>query len=383
MIENNQFTTKTLRPVDIENELKKSVFGQDEYIKKLSLIASRHMTNIDLVRNGLEPVNNNALVIGPSGSGKTFAIKKLAEYINVPFIEIDGSTLQSNNYVGQLHVRTMFNNARDSIGVDKIEKAIVFIDEFDKTLDVYAKKMTGAHMVQRDLLKLFENNHMFVASTSVKDGDDYTIDTSCITFICAGSFDEAYIAFTGHNRVITKNKMGFGINNSQDSKDIKTELDAQDLIDLGNLPELIGRFTSIININSLSSDDIFNIYKYGKDSSINKYKSYLKLSGVDLDIGDSYYRYISDNIKADGTGFRGAEKLVTKTFDEIIYTVKNDSSIKKVSINYDNDNDKLILDYTNDKDIKNISLIDSNKIFGTKSTSNLSKSNSNKIHVLV
>lgn len=349
------------RPIEIEQELKKSVFGQDEYLKKLSVIAARHLTNIDLVSKGLNPVNNNSLIIGPSGSGKTFAIKKLAKIIDVPFIEIDGSTLQGNSYVGCQHVSTMLYNYCEKLGVRAVSRAILFIDEFDKTLDIYIKNTTGAHVVQRDLLKLFENNKNFTVNKSVREENQgFNLDTRCMTIICAGSYDEAYTAYAGHNRVIRDNKIGF-LNDDSINEPVKTDLDATDLIELGNLPELIGRFSSIVNINSLSSDDIFNIFKNGNDSSIRGYRSYLKSFGVDLKIEDSYYRFIADNVLKDGTGFRGAEKFVNKTFDEIIYNVQNEDNVVGVSINYKDS--YLIITYLYNNGRKSVSKLDVNEYF--------------------
>lgn len=357
-----------MKPIEIEKELKKYVFGQDEYIKKLSVIACKHMDNIKLVENNLEPINNNALVIGPSGCGKTYALKQLAKILDVPFIEVDGSSLQSSNYIGHMHVRSIFNDAIARYGIEKVQKSILFIDEFDKTLDVYMLNTTGAHLVQRDLLKLFENGSKFpigdMRGESVKiDHEVYhSIDTRAISIICAGSYAEAYSAYQGNQYSSSDGKIGFDNDSASKVKPVCKKFDAVDLIQMGNLPELIGRFSTIININPLSKEDIYNIFKNGRNTSLDKQRQLLKLSNVKVDYSDAFCRKIADQIQDDNTGFRGADKIVNHIFEEVIYTVKNEPNICFVNLDVKNDEFVITFKYNDGTKPKIITLPKSNYV---------------------
>ena len=313
--------------IDIQNELKKSVFGQDELIRSLSVIAWTHEANQMRKRKNLEPINNKTLIIGTSGTGKTYSVKKLAELLNVPFIEIDCSKFAGTSYVGCHHVYDMFNEPIARYGKENVEKAIVFLDEFDKTLDINAYRTTGSRFIQRDFLKLFDKNSgrqsIFDMSTRKSD----SIDTTYITFICAGSFYETMDS----NNVIdgTVGKMGFG---SSDSKETSRKIEYKDLIAMGHLPELMGRFSRIVNTNELSADDIYNILKNG-DSEINIYIDQLKEMGIKLEYSDAYYKYLAESVSSGLTGFRDVDKLICNDIDVIISRI-GDKNISRIKVEY-------------------------------------------------
>lgn len=322
---------------DIQNQLKKSVFGQDELLKTLSVIAWTHEVNMERKLQNKEPINNKTLIVGSSGTGKTFAVKKLAELINVPFIEIDCSKINGNNYVGCNHVYDIFNEPVQRLGKSAVEHAIVFFDEFDKTLDVYNYKKYGSNIVQRDFLKLFDKNsgEQSVYNISTRSSD--TIDTTYMTFICAGSFYETMNASSDKEQ---PNKMGFGVNTNQNKK----EITFNDLISMGHLPELMGRFSRIINMNLLSENDIYNILTKG-ESQITIYKELLKEKDIDLNYSNEYFRYLSKNISLNKTGFRDVDKLICNDIDDIIVNLND--SVKKVIV--DIKNNSIMIDFLNNR----------------------------------
>lgn len=364
-----------LKPIDIENELKKYVFGQDEYLKKLSVFACKHMDNIRFVKQGAEPINNNLLVVGGSGCGKTYALKQLAKLIDVPFIEVDGSALQSNNYRGQMHARSIFNEALQRYGTERVKKSILFIDEFDKTLDVYALNTTGSHMVQRDLLKLFENGPKYpvgdIDGRGINVGLEEVgfLDTRAISIVCAGSYAESYYAYQGDEKQEVNNKIGFDVNNNLEKpKNNKKTLDAEDLIRLGNLPELIGRFSTIVNVNSLTKEDMVNILTSAKGTTLGKYIDALSLSNVSTKFSTEFCKKIVDYVQDDNTGFRGADKILNHVFETVIYDVKNNSNINKVYLDCINNDVTVTYKFSNSpRHLK--SVIDLSK-FKTKSSLN-------------
>lgn len=315
--------TNIINPETIQKYLKKFVVGQDEFIKALSSVAWIHQVNVDRKEKGLPAINNNTLVIGPSGCGKTYSIKKLAEVLNVPFIEIDGSKLQGNNYRGCMHVYDIFNSFIGSIEQEELERAIVFIDEFDKTLDVYEYKTHGSRHVQRDLLKVFEQG-------DVTNERGCTVDLSSVTFICAGSFYE-----TIDGGGIAETKMGFGNNNNSMEK-VYEEITADDLIDLGHLPELIGRFARIITLNMLSKEDITGILKKN-DSLLSSFISIANSMNVDITVNDNYYSYLANNCCIEKMGFRSVNKLISSSIDELILLI-NMKGTSSINIDYKDNN---------------------------------------------
>lgn len=309
---------------DIQNELKKYVFGQDDLIKSLSVIAWTHQANQDRKNRGINPINNKTLIIGPSGCGKTYSVKKLASILGTKFIEIDCSKLQGNNYTGVYHSYDMFDSAIATYGHEAVENGIIFLDEFDKTLDVYSFKRYGSRHVQRDLLKIFEGDN-------IETKNHGTLNTQYMTIICAGSFYEGADA-SMYNDCAKVTKMGFSQNNdSSDANDhVKFNFTIDDLIGMGHLPELMGRFARIVNMNMLTDKDIVSILKNG-ENQIREYKDQFFSMGIDLDFTDNYYNYLSKNVSISKTGFRDVNKLICDDIDDIIIRL-NSKIVKNVIV---------------------------------------------------
>lgn len=323
-----------LKPIEIERILKEKVIGQDEYVRQLSVVGNLHLQKNTMVKNGQEHINTNMLIIGPSGSGKTFAIKELSKLLDIPFFEVDGSSIQANNYRGRRHAYDILSEAHDRLGKENTERAIIFIDEFDKILDLYLQKNGTGYGPQKDLLKLFEPN----IETVKIHGDRFreeeiTMDTSGITWICAGSFYEVLSDGSSTN-VVTKSSMGF--NSSIKEAQVRPMLDSDDLIRGGFMPELIGRFANIINLNTLTKDNLMAILKSG-GAQMSGYKGYLSNIGVDLKLTDNFYEYLCDEVEMSNTGVRAATKILAPIFNAVLYDVLNDTSIGKATIDYKGD----------------------------------------------
>ena len=324
-----------LKPIEIESKLKEKVVGQDSYVRELSVIGSLHLQKNAMMKDGSESINTNTLVIGPSGSGKTYALKQLAQILDIPFHEVDGSTIQENNYRGIRHCDDILKEAIDSFGKEKAEECIIFIDEFDKILDLYMQKEGKGFHVQKDFLKLFEPNILKI--TKAEKGSYYseTIDfnTSGITWICAGSFYESlYEASKQKSRVVSS--MGF---NETKRKEIvhHIELDGEDLIKAGYMPELIGRFSNIINLRILDKEDLKNILKK-EGAQISGYKELLMRQGTQLAFTDKFYDYVCDNLDMTKMGIRAANKMIVPLISQAYYDVLNDDRINKVIIDAKN-----------------------------------------------
>lgn len=308
---------------EIFNELKKSVIGQDEYIKQLATIGYKHQLNLRLLSEGKETLNNNLLVIGPSGSGKTFAVKQLSKLIDVPFYEIDCSNIVQTGYKGNTNIETALLDAFNKLH-SKVQEAIIYLDEFDKIIDycmLAEGKGTGS---QQNFLKILENNDVTVDRSRL--GTSMNISTRGITFIATGSFESV----KSRLKICTDNHMGFNATN----KKTAVKLTADDLIAAGFIPELIGRFTKIININQLSKDDFFNIVKTGSASSLKQYKDMFAAGEVELNVDDSVYRVIADKAYNSSIGARGITNALSSILDDCLYETSSNDKIDAVKVCY-------------------------------------------------
>ena len=326
-----------LKPIEIENELKKYVIGQDEYLKELSLIGHRHIKNIQLHNKGLRTINNNTLIIGPSGSGKTYAVEKLSKILDIPFYRIDGSSIQANNYRGKLKANSILEEVYQAHGKTDSERCIIFIDEFDKILDKYAQINGFGYMVQKDFMKILEPNSYKLDREVARNE---ILDTSCITWLCAGSFHEA--------RTNTKEKDDYniGFNKKDLTQEKERDLNETDLIKIGYLPELIGRFSNIINLNTLTKENLKQILTL-KSSALGSYQDLFSIGDVILEIDESFYDYIVEKTTLEKVGVRGASQAMTKALNEAFYQSCNDETISKIKI-YCKDNE-VFYDYEYDR----------------------------------
>lgn len=314
---------------EIFNELKKSVFGQDEYLKALAVIGYKHQLKNQLLSEGEEPIPSNLLVVGPSGCGKTFAVKLLTKLIDVPFYEVNCSNISQVGYKGY-SIEDALVDMKNKIGND-YEHAIVYLDEFDKILDLSLLMDGKGTCSQQNFLKVLEPNVLTAKTNNGRFEVSTTINTSGITFIATGSFEVV-------KERIRKNKsgkMGYG---ADISKLDYIKITENELIENHFIPELIGRFSRLININQLTKDDFYNIVKYGLDSDFRKYESLFAHQDVRLEIDDEVYKEVVNRSYSTKTGARNITKVLSIVMDDCLSDVSNDDTIRIIHIKYiDND----------------------------------------------
>ena len=316
-----------IRVETILNELKKTIFGQDEYLKQLAVTGYKHQLKNELINKGRAPIDTNLLVIGPSGCGKTFAVRRLAELLDIPFYEINCANITEVGYKGTQDIEMALGGMVNTLRKES-ENAIVYLDEFDKVLDVNLLHDGNGKAIQQNFLKILEPNEITVPiSYGSKNSSTIKLNTSGMTFIATGTFE----IIKDHKRKNGGNKMGF---NSIDNKEKNIILDEDDLVKGGYMPELIGRFSSLININQLTKDDFYNIIKKGNKSALKNYEMMLEDQGVELCINDRVYKEIANIAYNNVTGARGINKILNKVLEECLCDVSNDSSISKVTIGY-------------------------------------------------
>lgn len=310
----------------IFNELKKSVFGQDEYLRKLAITGYKHQLKQKLIQKGEKPINSNLLVIGPSGSGKTFAVKKLSKLLDIPFYEIDCSNIVQTGYRGGEDITSALASMVNTLGISKAERSIVYLDEFDKILDLALIVDGKGKGPQQNFLKYLEPNIQTIYNKNTTRSSD-RLNTAGITFIATGSFEMAKEKIGKTNL----NKMGFNINEKKESG---VQLNEEDLIKSGYMPELIGRFGSIININQLSEDDFYNILKYGNSSDLEIYKTAFNEQGVDVTIDDEVYKEIARRAFNTATGARNIGNTLNTILDKCLSDISNNETIRSINITF-------------------------------------------------
>ncbi len=331
-------------PHEIKQKLDEYIVGQDAAKKILSVAVYNHYKRVgSKSEDGVRLEKSNVLMLGPTGSGKTLLARTLAEILNVPFCVADATTLTEAGYVGEDVENILLKLIQAADGdVKKAEKGIVYIDEIDKicrkTENVSITRDVSGEGVQQALLKIIEST---VANVPPHGGrkhpqeDFIQIDTTDILFICGG-------AFVGLEKIVDKRKdsSSLGFAGSLKSKDGNYEesmrdLQPDDLIKYGLIPEFVGRMPVVAALDKLTEDDLVRIMKEPKNSLVKQYTKMLSLNNVSLEFTDEALREIARKSIALKTGARGLRSIVEKAMLDIMYDVPSSPDVEKVVVGAD------------------------------------------------